>query len=231
MKFKCFLSLLLYVLLTSSQIKAENATDVRTYLISLGVSDQSLDNYIEELTDSTYSIKQGEQMLSIDSMIQNRTIALSGPINDEKAIVIQSLLLYFDTIASAPITLIINSPGGSVYAGLGIYDTMSYISSSVHTKCVGLAASMAAVILSAGEKGGRSAIPSSQIMIHRPKKAIDNNNVDCVDELEKLENEIFSIIAENTMKSYDIIQLDCSSDFWLSAEEAKEYGLIDEISY
>jgi ATP-dependent Clp protease protease subunit len=130
------------------------------------------------------------------------------------------------------IQIYVNSPGGSVYAGLGIYDTMQYISSDVSTICTGMAASMAAVLMSAGAKGKRTALPHSRIMIHQPLGGAQGQASDIeitYKEISKLKKELYDILADHSGQPYDRIEKDSDRDYWMTAEEAKEYGMIDEV--
>ena len=165
-------------------------------------------------------------------MLKKRSIVLSTEINDTVANIVQSLLLYYDSINNEEILLYINSPGGSVYAGLGIYDTMQFLSSDVRTHCGGMAASMSAVLLMAGKEGKRSVDPNSRIMIHQPKGKMTDSGVNVEikeQEILKLKKEIYTIISNHCHQPFDKVWQDCDSDFWMNAEEAQKYGCIDEI--
>ena len=166
-------------------------------------------------------------------LMMDRIIFLGVPISDDVANIIQAQLLFLDsTDSKADIQLYINSPGGSVYAGLGIYDTMQLVSSDVATICTGLAASMASVLLTAGAKGKRSALPHSRVMIHQPIGGAEGQASDIeitAREILKLKKELYEIISAHTGKGMDKIEKDAERDYWMTAKEAKRYGMIDEI--
>jgi len=166
-------------------------------------------------------------------LMMDRIIFLGVPINDDVANIIQAQLLYLDSVDSkADIQLYINSPGGSVYAGLGIYDTMQLVGSDVATICTGMAASMSAILLTAGATGKRSALPHSRVMIHQPMGGAEGQAVDIeitAREIMKIKKELYEIISLHTGKSLDIIEKDADRDYWMTANEAKTYGMIDEI--
>lgn len=166
-------------------------------------------------------------------LMMDRIIFLGVPISDDVANIIQAQLLFLDsTDSKADIQLYINSPGGSVYAGLGIYDTMQLVSSDVATICTGLAASMASVLLTAGAKGKRSALPHSRVMIHQPIGGAEGQASDIeitAREILKLKKELYEIISAHTGKGIDKIEKDADRDYWMTAKEAKKYGMIDEI--
>ena len=175
----------------------------------------------------------GERSYDIFSMLlKNRIILLSGEINDACSSSIIAQLLYLDSISNEDISLYINSPGGSVSAGMAIYDTMNFIKSDVATICVGMAASMGAFLLSSGQKGKRSALPSSEIMIHQPLGGAEGQATEIkivAEHIIKLKKKLNTILAKNTKKSLKAIENDTERDHYLDAEEALEYGLIDKI--
>jgi len=166
-------------------------------------------------------------------LMMDRIIFLGSAIDDDVANILQAQLLFLDSSdPNKDIQIYLNSPGGVVQSGLGIYDTMQWITSDVATICTGMAASMAAVILAAGAKGKRSALKHSRMMIHQPAGGMQGQSTDmeiAVRELVKLKNELYSIIAEHTGQSFETIEKDSDRDYWMSAPEAKEYGLLDEI--
>lgn len=166
-------------------------------------------------------------------LMMDRIIFLGVPINDYVANVIQAQLLYLDTTADKrDIQMYINSPGGSVTSGLGIYDTMQYIDSDIATICTGMGASMAAVLMCAGEKGKRSALPHSRIMIHQPLGGAHGQASDIeitAREIRKYKEELYKIISNHTGQDYDKIWADGDRDYWMTAKESLEYGCIDEI--
>lgn len=175
----------------------------------------------------------GERSYDIFSrLLKNRIILLSGKINDACSSSIIAQLLYLDSISNEDISLYINSPGGSVSAGMAIYDTMNFIKSDVATICVGMAASMGAFLLSSGQKGKRSALPSSEIMIHQPLGGAEGQATEIkivAEHITKLKKKLNTILAKNTKKSLKTIENDTERDHYLDAEEALEYGLIDKI--
>ncbi len=166
-------------------------------------------------------------------LMMDRIIFLGTEVNDYTANVLQAQLLYLDSVDNAKdISIYINSPGGSVYAGLGIYDTMQFVSSDVQTICTGMAASMAAVLLVAGKDGKRSALPHSRIMIHHPIGGAHGpaSHIEhTAREIQKLNKDPNTIISDHSHQPYDKVWADSDRDYWMTAEEAKEYGMIDEI--
>jgi ATP-dependent Clp protease protease subunit len=163
----------------------------------------------------------------------DRILFLGMPIDDYVANIVQAQLLFLDSMdARRDIQMYINSPGGSVYAGLGIYDTMQWVNPNVATICTGLAASMAAVLLCAGEKGKRSALPHARVMIHQPLGGAQGQASDIeitAREIQKLKKELYDIIADHTGQPFDKVQADSDRDYWMIAAEAKEYGMIDDV--
>jgi len=180
-----------------------------------------------------------ERQLNIASMdvfsrlMMDRIIFLGLPIDDYVANIIQAQLLYLDsTDPGKDIQLYFNTPGGSVYAGLGIYDTMQYISADISTICTGMAASMGAILLIAGTKGKRSALKHSRVMIHQPMGGAEGNASDIeitAREIVKLKKELYEIIALHTGNPIEKVEKDADRDYWMTSVEAKEYGMIDEI--
>ena len=173
------------------------------------------------------------QMDVFSRLMMDRIIFLGTEINDYTANVIQAQLLYLNSNdADRDIHLYLNTPGGSVYAGLGIYDTMQFISSKVSTMCTGMAASMGAVLLVAGEAGMRSALPHSRVMIHQPMGGIQGQASDIeitAREILKLKDELYQIIADHSHQAIDKIRQDADRDYWMTAQEALEYGMIDKV--
>ena len=173
------------------------------------------------------------QMDVFSRLMMDRIIFLGTEINDYTANVIQAQLLYLNSNdADRDIHLYLNTPGGSVYAGLGIYDTMQFISSKVSTMCTGMAASMGAVLLVAGEAGMRSALPHSRVMIHQPMGGIQGQASDIeitAREILKLKDELYQIIADHSHQVIDKIRQDADRDYWRTAQEALEYGMIDKV--
>jgi ATP-dependent Clp protease protease subunit len=173
------------------------------------------------------------QMDVFSRLMMDRVIFLGTEVNDYTANVIQAQLLYLDSVDSErDINLYLNTPGGSVYAGLGIYDTMQFVKAKVATICTGLAASMGAVLLVAGEKGMRAALPHSRVMIHQPLGGIQGQASDIeitAKEILKLKDELYQIISDKSGKSMDRIRQDADRDHWMTASEALEYGMIDKV--
>ena len=173
------------------------------------------------------------QMDVFSRLMMDRIIFLGTEVNDYTANVIQAQLLYLDSVDSErDINIYLNTPGGSVYAGLGIYDTMQFIGSKVATICTGMAASMGAVLLVAGEKGMRAALPHSRVMIHQPLGGIQGQASDIeitAREIIKLKDELYQIISDHSGQTMDKIRQDADRDYWMTAKEALEYGLIDKV--
>ena len=166
-------------------------------------------------------------------LMMDRVIFLGTEVNDYAANVLQAQLLYLDASdAGKDINVYINSPGGSVYAGLGIYDTMQFIQSDVATICTGMAASMAAVLLVAGTEGKRSALPHSRVMIHQPMGGVQGQASDIeieAREIQKLKKELYTIIADHSHTDFDKVWADSDRNYWMTAQEALEYGMIDKV--
>ena len=166
-------------------------------------------------------------------LMMDRIIFLGVPIDDDVANIIMAQLLVLETSdPGKDIQIYFNSPGGSVYAGLGIYDTMQYISCDVATTCTGLAASMSAVLLTAGTKGKRSALRHSRIMIHQPLGGAQGQASDIeitAREIQKLKKELFTIIADHSGNPYKKVEKDSDRDYWMTAQEAMDYGMIDKV--
>ena len=173
------------------------------------------------------------QMDVFSRLMMDRIIFLGTEVNDYTANVIQAQLLYLDSVDSErDINIYLNTPGGSVYAGLGIYDTMQFIGSKVATICTGMAASMGAVLLVAGEKGMRAALPHSRVMIHQPLGGIQGQASDIeitAREILKLKDELYQIISDHSGQTIDKIRQDADRDYWMTAKEALEYGMIDKV--
>ena len=173
------------------------------------------------------------QMDVFSRLMMERIIFLGTEINDYTANTIQAQLLYLDsTDPGKDISIYINSPGGSVTAGLGIYDTMQFITSDVSTMCTGLAASMGAVLLVAGQEGKRSALPHARVMIHQPLGGVQGQASDIeieAREIQKFKKELYTIIAEHSHTPYDKVWADSDRNYWMTAEEAREYGMVDQV--
>ncbi|MEO8087499.1 MAG: ATP-dependent Clp endopeptidase proteolytic subunit ClpP [Bacteroidota bacterium] len=180
-----------------------------------------------------------ERQLNVASMdvfsrlMMDRIIFLGVGINDYVSNVIQAQLLFLESVdAKKDIQIYMNSPGGSVYAGLGIYDTMQFIQPNIATICTGMAASMAAVLMCAGEKGKRSALPHSRIMIHQPMGGAEGQASDIeitAREIQKLKKELYDIIANHSGQTIEKVWADSDRDYWMTAQEAKDYGMVDEV--
>tara|TARA_B100000674_G_C37978788_1_gene980865 strand:- start:3228 stop:3899 length:672 start_codon:yes stop_codon:yes gene_type:complete len=205
----------------------------------LGINSLTLDTYSSIYGNYISPTITEERKLNVATMdvfsrlMMDRIIFLGVPINDYVANIIQAQLLFLEsTDASKDIELYINSPGGQVYAGLGIYDTMQYINPKVSTICTGMAASMAAILLCAGEKGKRYALKHSRVMIHQPLGGAHGQASDIeitANEIKKLKNELYEIIANHSNKSFDQVYKDGDRDYWMTSSEAKEYGMLDEV--
>lgn len=175
----------------------------------------------------------GERVYDIYSrLLKDRIIILSGEITDTSANTIVAELLYLDSINQNDISLYINSPGGSVTAGMAIYDTMNFVKSDVSTICIGLAASMAAFLLSSGQKGKRYVLPNSEVMIHQPLGGVEGQATEikiAAERILKMKEKLNKMLAKNTGKELKIIENDTERDYFLNALEALNYGLVDEI--
>ena len=173
------------------------------------------------------------QMDVFSRLMMDRIIFLGTEVNDYTANVIQAQLLYLDSVDSdRDISIYLNTPGGSVYAGLGIYDTMQFVKSKVATICTGMAASMGAVLLVAGEQGMRAALPHSRVMIHQPLGGIQGQASDIeitAREILKLKDELYQIISDHSGQTVEKIRQDADRDYWMTAKEALEYGMIDKV--
>ncbi len=200
----------------------------------------ALDQYTSRISNSYISPSiLEERQLNVTQMdvfsrlMMDRIIFLGTEVDDYSANVIQAQLLYLDSSdPGKDISIYLNTPGGSVYAGLGIYDTMQYIGCDVATICTGMAASMGAVLLVAGTKGKRSALKHSRVMIHQPMGGAQGQASDIeitAREIQKLKKELYTIIADHSGNPYEKIFQDSDRDYWMTAEEAKAYGMIDEV--
>lgn len=204
-----------------------------------GISSNTLNDYQKYQVNSLTPNIIEERPMNIAVMdvysrlMMDRIIFLGYPINDEVANIITAQLLFLEsTDRTRDIQMYINSPGGSVYSGLGVYDTMQYITPDVSTMCIGMAASMGAVLMCAGAKGKRSALKHSRIMMHQPSGAIGGQASDIeitVGEIRKLKKELYDVIAYHTGKPFKQVEKDCERDYWLTGEESKEYGLVDDV--
>ena len=222
-----FLFLCSYII--NNRKERKTMDDFRKYATKhLGMNAMVLDDVIKSQAGYLNPYILEERRLMMD-----RIIFLGTQIDDYTANTLQAQLLYLDSVdPGKDISIYINSPGGSVYAGLGIYDTMQFISSDVATICTGMAASMASVLLVAGAKGKRSALPHSRVMIHQPMGGAQGQASDIeitAREIQKLKKELYTIIADHSGTSFDKVWADSDRDYWMTAQEAKEYGMIDEV--
>lgn len=205
----------------------------------IGMNSMVLDDVIKSQAGYLNPYILEERQLNVTQLdvfsrlMMDRIIFLGTQIDDYTANTLQAQLLYLDSVDnSKDISIYINSPGGSVSAGLGIYDTMQFINSDVQTICTGMAASMAAVLLVAGQEGKRSALPHSRVMIHQPMGGAQGQASDIeitAREIQKLKKELYTIIAEHSHQPFDKVWQDSDRDYWMTATEAKEYGMIDEV--
>ncbi|MFK7797456.1 MAG: ClpP family protease [Aureispira sp.] len=224
-----------------------NKNEFRKYAVKhMGMTGMHLDTYMEQnvqtawpnITSMTPNVIE-ERKMNIAAMdvfsrlMMDRIIFLGTGVNDYIANVIQAQLLFLEsTDPKRDIQIFVNSPGGSVIAGQGIYDTMQYVTPDVGTICTGLAASMGAVLLCAGAEGKRSCLPHSRVMIHQPLGGMQGQVTDMEISyklIKQLQKELYDILAKHTGQSYDKIEEDCERDNWMTALEAKEYGLVDEV--
>jgi ATP-dependent Clp protease protease subunit len=205
----------------------------------VGISSQNLDTYTSVYDSYISPTIIEERQLNIATMdvfsrlMMDRIIFLGTPIDDYVANIIQAQLLYLESSdPSKDIQIYFNTPGGGVHAGLGIYDTMQYITSDVATICTGMAASMGAVLLCAGTKGKRSALRHSRVMIHQPMGGTQGQASDIeitTREILKLKKELYQIIADHSGNQFKKVEKDSDRDYWMTADEAKSYGMIDEV--
>lgn len=217
--------------------------EFRKYAIKhQGISSNTFDSYAAHVSaDPTaltpYIIE--ERPMNVASMdvfsrlMMDRIIFMGEPVNDYVANIVTAQLLFLESVdRSRDVQMYINSPGGSVYAGLGIYDTMQVIGPDIATICTGMAASMAAVLMCAGTQGKRTALRHSRIMLHQPSSAIGGQATDIeitVKEIKRVKQNLYTILSEHSGQPYEKIEEDCQRDYWLLAEEAKAYGIVDEV--
>lgn len=218
----------------------KNHNEFKKYAVKhSGISSATMERYSSMYGSYISPTIIEERQLNVASMdvfsrlMMDRIIFLGVPIDDTVANIIQAQLLFLEsTDPTKDIQIYFNSPGGSVYAGLGIYDTMQYISANVATICTGMAASMAAVLMTAGTKGKRSALKHSRIMIHQPMSGVQGQASDmeiAVKEVLKIKKELYTILAEHSGQTVEQIEKDSDRDHWMTSEEAVKYGMIDEI--
>jgi len=204
-----------------------------------GISSTTVDSFTSMMNNYISPTIIEERQMNVASMdvfsrlMMDRIIFLGVPINDYVANIIQAQLLFLESVdAKKDIQIYLNSPGGGVYAGLGIYDTMQYIAPDVATICTGMAASMGAVLLCAGAKGKRTALKHSRVMIHQPLGGAQGQASDIeitAREIQKLKKELYTIVSEHSGKSYEDVWKDGDRDYWMTSSEAKDYGMIDEV--
>ena len=204
-----------------------------------GISSSTVDSFTSMMNNYISPTIIEERQMNVASMdvfsrlMMDRIIFLGVPINDYVANIIQAQLLFLESVdAKKDIQIYLNSPGGGVYAGLGIYDTMQYIAPDVATICTGMAASMGAVLLCAGAEGKRTALKHSRVMIHQPLGGAQGQASDIeitAREIQKLKKQLYTIISDHSGKSYDEVWKDGDRDYWMTSSEAKEYGMIDEV--
>ena len=214
--------------------------DFRKYAVQhLGMNGLTLDEVMQAQAQYLNPYILEERQLNVTQMdvfsrlMMDRIIFLGTQIDDYTANTLQAQLLYLDSVDSGKdISIYINSPGGSVTAGLGIYDTMQFISSDVATICTGMAASMGAVLLVAGTEGKRSALPHSRVMIHQPLGGVQGQASDIeieAKEILKFKKELYTIISDHSHTPYEKVYAGSDRNYWMTAQEAKEYGMIDEV--
>lgn len=205
----------------------------------VGISSMVLNDVIKSQGQyiNPYILEERElhvtQMDVFSRLMMDRVIFLGTQINDYTANILQAQMLYLESVdPDKDISIYINSPGGSVSAGMGIYDTMQYIKCDVSTICTGMAASMAAVLLVSGQEGKRSCLPHSRVMIHQPLGGVQGQATDIeitAREILKIKQELTQIIADHSNKDYETVRADAERDFWMSAKEALDYGMVDSI--
>ena len=214
--------------------------DFRKYATRhLGMNSMVLDDVVSTQNQYLNPYILEERQLNVTQMdvfsrlMMDRIIFLGTEIDAYTANTLQAQLLYLDSVdPGKDISIYLNSPGGSVYAGLGIYDTMQFVTSDVATICTGMAASMAAVLLVAGAEGKRSALTHSRVMIHQPMGGAQGQASDIeitAREIQKLKKELYTIIADHSHTDFDKVWADSDRDYWMTAQEAKEYGMVDQV--
>lgn len=212
-------------------IKFSKSLSVPTSIYSGGLGDQPISGLVPMVVEQT---TRGERAYDIFSrLLKDRIVLVGTPINDQIANLTVAQLLYLASEdPERDINMYINSPGGVIYSGLGVYDTMQYVSCSVATICVGLAASMGSVLLAAGASGKRAALPNARVMLHQPLGGAQGQASDIeiqAKEVLWLKQRLIEILAHHTDQPYDKVEDDADRDYWLSANDAKEYGLVDNV--
>ena len=217
-----------------------NKDEFRKYAVKhRGINGLAFDQYAKVYDNYISPTIIEERQMNVATMdvfsrlMMDRIIFLGVPIDDYVANIIQAQLLFLESAdAKRDIQIYLNTPGGSVYAGLGIYDTMQYINPVISTICTGMAASMGAILLCAGSPGRRTALPHSRVMIHQPLGGVSGQASDIeitAREIQKLKNELYEIIATHSKQDIKKVEKDSDRDYWMTAEEAKKYGMIDEV--
>ena len=223
-----------------------NKTDFEKFAVGTGITSHRLYDYTAAVNRLTAPVAAyvsptiiEERQLNVATMdvfsrlMMDRIIFLGAPVNDDVANIVQAQLLFLESAdPEKDVQIYINSPGGSVSAGLGIYDTMQLVRCDVATICTGLAASMGAVLLTAGAKGKRSALPHSRVMIHQPLGGVEGQASDIeitAREILRTKRELYDILSEHTGRPVEDIERDADRDYWMTSEEARAYGLIDEV--
>jgi len=218
-----------------------NSNDFRKYATKhLNINGLTFDQYTQRISSDIITpniIEEREMNVTawdvFSRLMKDRIIFLGTGINSDVANIIQAQLLYLESADKGKdISIYINSPGGSIYDGLGIYDTMQFVGCDIATICTGMAASMASVLLAAGTKGKRAALKHARVMIHQPMGGVQGQAIDIeitAREILKMKKELYSIIAEHSGNTYERIEKDSDRDYWMTSAEALEYGMIDEV--
>ncbi|MFK7951670.1 MAG: ClpP family protease [Ekhidna sp.] len=216
-----------------------NTEELRKFAVKdQNISGTAFDSYVQHVENMTRAVieERPTNFREIDvfsRLIMDRIIFLGTQVEENIGNIITAQLLFLESVDSKKdILLYINSPGGSVYAGLGMYDTMQYVNPDVATICTGMAASMGAVLLSGGAEGKRSALPHARIMIHQPSGGMQGQSRDMeitLKQMQELRKDLYGILSKHSGKDYKEIEKDSDRDYWMRAAEAKEYGLIDEV--
>ncbi|TAG01229.1 MAG: ATP-dependent Clp protease proteolytic subunit [Cytophagia bacterium] len=225
--------------LDKAEQKALSHDEFRKFAVKgMGLNGLAFDQYVSTITNLTPNIIEERRMNAVamdvfSRLMMDRIIFLGTGIDDYVGNIVTAQLLFLESVDSRKdILLYINSPGGSVYAGLGIYDTMAYVKPDIVTICTGLAASMGAILLASGTPGKRTALKHSRVMIHQPSGAVGGQSSDVeitANQILTLRRELYEILAKHSGQSIEKIEADADRDFWLRSSEAKEYGLIDEV--
>jgi ATP-dependent Clp protease protease subunit len=215
-----------------------DSIEFKKYAKDKGIGGRNIDNYIASVNNMTRSVieERHTPFREIDvfsRLIMDRIIFLGTKIDDNISNIVIAQMLFLESVnPDKDIKLYINTPGGNVYPGLGIYDTMQYIKPDVSTICIGLAASMGAILLSGGAKGKRYALPHSRIMIHQPLGGMEGQTSDMeitVNQMLEIKKDLYNILAKHTGKNYNKIDRDADRDYWMNSADALTYGLIDEV--